>query len=213
MDAVLKPLIKPVGDNLKAWLADEETQKALLKAAEGAEGDFREQAKEKFGDDKLTQAVASFPLHNGELFQAALQDLPSHFNETFLAKHISDDLSKYWSGEFSAEQIQEATALYIDCLRVRLLRVNGFADIVTRLAVLRTDRRTEDILEIVKEILTLLSELLNKDNSATVFRSLHQLPQPPADFTGRETLITELTEDFKRSRRDHQRTDRHGRDR
>ncbi|HKI52972.1 MAG TPA: NB-ARC domain-containing protein, partial [Anaerolineales bacterium] len=195
-DAVLKPLIKPVGDNLKAWLADKETQKALLKAAEGAEGDFREQAKEKFGNDKLTQAVASFPLHNGDLFQAALQDLPSHFNETFLAKHISDDLSKYWSGEFSAEQIQEATALYIDCLRVRLLRVDGFADIVTRLAVLRTDRRTEDILEIVKEILSLLSELMNKDTSVTVFRSLHQLPQPPADFTGRETLITELTEDF-----------------
>lgn len=145
-DIVLKPLIKPVGDNLKAWLADKETQKALFKAAEGAESDFREQAKEKFGDDKLTQAVASFPLHNGELFQAALQSLPSHFNETFLATHISNDLSKYWSGEFSVSQIQEATALYIDCLRVRLLRVNGFADIITRLAILRTDRRTEDIL-------------------------------------------------------------------
>jgi tetratricopeptide (TPR) repeat protein len=30
-----------------------------------------------------------------------------------------------------------------------------------------------------------------------VFRSLHQLPQPPADFTGREELIAQLMADFK----------------
>ncbi len=195
-DAILKPLIKPVGDNLKAWLSEKETQKALLEAAQNAESDFREQAKEKFGNDKLTQAVASFPMHNGELFQAALQSLPSHFNETFLANHISNDLSKYWSGEFTLAEIQDGTALYIDCLRVRLLRVNGFADIVTRLAILRTDRRTEDILEIVKEILSLLSELLKKDGTANVLRSLHQLPPAPADFTGREAIVADILNDF-----------------
>jgi len=195
-DAILKPLIKPVGDNLKAWLSEKETQKALFEAAQNAESDFREQAKEKFGNDKLTQAVASFPMHNGELFQAALQSLPSHFNETFLANHISNDLSKYWSGEFTLAEIQAGTALYIDCLRVRLLRVNGFADIVTRLAILRTDRRTEDILEIVKEILSLLSELLKKDGPANVLRSLHQLPPAPADFTGREAIIADILNDF-----------------
>jgi len=195
-DVVLKPLIKPVGDNLKAWFADKETKKALLKAAEGAESDFREQAKENFGNDDLTQAVASFPLYNGDLFQAALQSLPAHFNETFIADHISDDLSKYWSGKFSVEEITEATALYVDCLRVRLLQVNGFADIVARLAILRTDRRTEDILEIVKEILALLSEQLNKNVSQTIFRSVFQLPQPPADFTGREDLIDQILKDF-----------------
>jgi hypothetical protein len=112
-----------------------------------------------------------------------------------LATHISDDLSTYWSGEFSSDQIRGATALYVDCLRVRLLRVNGFADIITRLAILRTDKRTEDILEIVKEILALLSELLKKDASSSIY-FLHQLPQPPADFTGREKLIDELLGDF-----------------
>jgi len=48
----------------------------------------------------------------------------------------------------------------------------------------------------VKEILALLSELMQKDGSATVFRSLHQLPQPPSDFTGREELIEQLLSDF-----------------
>lgn len=55
-DAVLKPLVKPMGDNLKSWLADKETKKALLEAAEGAESDFRQQAIEKFGNDKLAEA-------------------------------------------------------------------------------------------------------------------------------------------------------------
>ena len=197
-DIAVKPFIKPVGDSLKSWLDDKDTKIALLNAAQGAESDFRDQAKEKFGNDSLTQAVASFPIHNGELFQAALQSLPSHFNEAFLAKYISEDLSKYWSGEFSADQIKEATALYIDCLRVRLLRVNGFAEIVTRLAVLRTDRRTEEILEIVKETLELLTELLKNSRQESVFRSLHQLPQPPADFTGRDELIEQLVADFQK---------------
>lgn len=196
VDVAVKPFIEPVGDSLKSWLAANETQTALLDAAQNAESDFREQAKSKFGNDKLTQAVASFPIHNGDLFQAALQSLPSHYNETFLAVHVENDLSKYWMDDFSIEKIKEATALYIDCLRVRLLRVNGFADIVARLATLRTDRRTEEILDVVKEILELLTALSRKSGSNDVFRSLHQLPPPPADFTGREQLIADLRKDF-----------------
>ena len=199
-DILLKPLIKPVTDNLKAWLSDKETQKALLEAARKAEDDFRELSKEKFGNDKLSQAIISFPLYNGELFQAALQSLPSHFNETFLETHLSDDLTKYWSGEFTPAEIRAGTALYLDCLRLRLLRVNGFADIVMRLAILRTDRRTEDILNIVNEILEKLSSLLNKDIAGIVFRSLHQLPPTPADFTGREELINLLVADFEKGK-------------
>lgn len=197
VDVAVKPFIEPVGDSLKSWLAANETQKALLDAAQNAESDFREQAKAKFGNDKLTQAVASFPIHNGDLFQAALQSLPSHYNETFLAIHVENDLSKYWTDDFSIEEIKDATALYIDCLRVRLLRVNGFADIVARLAILRTDRRTEEILAVVKVILELLTALSKKSVSNDVFRSLHQLPPPPADFTGREGLITDLLKDLK----------------
>jgi len=196
-DILIKPVIKPVGDTLKAWLANAETQKALLEAARDAENDFRERARKKFGNDQLTQAVASFPLHNGELFQAALQSLPSHFNETFLETHLRDDLAKYWSGEFTSAEIRAGVALYIDCLRLRLLRVNGFAEVITRLAILRTDRRTENMEETLNEIREMLSGLLDKNAAGIVFRSLHQLPQPPADFAGREELIAQLLEDFE----------------
>jgi tetratricopeptide (TPR) repeat protein len=207
-DVILKPLIKPVGDNLKEWLADKETRKAILIAAENAESDFREKAKEKFGDDKLTQAVASFPFYNGELFQAALQSLPSHFNETFLATHISDDLSKYWSGEFSADQIQEATALYIDCLRIRLLRVNSFADIITRLAILRVDKRIEDVYGTVAEIHEKLLELTeNRSEQNSIQTKFTQdklalarftIPKPVQDFTDRDTELKQLKAELLR---------------
>lgn len=197
VDVAVKPFIEPVGNSLKSWLAANETQKALLDAAQNAESDFREQAKAKFGNDKLTQVVASFPIHNGDLFQAALQRLPSHYNETFLAIHVENDLSKYWTDDFSIEEIKEATALYIDCLRVRLLQVNGFADIVARLAILRTDRRTEEIHEDVKEILELLTALSRNSGPSDAFRDIHQLSPPPADFTGREQLITDLLKDFE----------------
>jgi hypothetical protein len=193
---VVKPFIKPVGDKLKAWLADKETQKALLDAASWAENDFRARAREQFGNDRLIEAVASFPLYNGDLFQAALQSLPDHLDETVLATHLGNDLAKYWPKEFSPEVIREATALYLDCLRLRLLHVPEFADIVTRLAVLRTDQRTEEVLRIVTEILEKLTSLLDKQITSVIFRSLHQLPQPPANFTGRETHITQLLEDF-----------------
>src|SRR5690349_20749433 len=39
-----------------------------------------------------------------------------------------------------------------------------------------------------------------QSETATAFRSLHQLPQPPADFTGREELIAQLLEDFAKGK-------------
>lgn len=158
---VVKPAIKLVGDNLKAWLTNKETQKALLQAASSAENDFLERSKEQFGNDALIQAVLSLPLHNGEEFQKLLKSLPSHYNETIVETHLSSGLEKYWSHVFTPEDIRKAAAFYMDCLRIRLLRVPGFADVVVRLATLRIDERTEDIQSTVNEINEKLSSLLN----------------------------------------------------
>jgi hypothetical protein len=124
-DALLKPVLKPVGEKVKTWLDEAPTRKALAKAAERAESEFRSGAKEKFGNDELTQAVATFPVHNAELFQAALQSLPEHLNETMLARHVHDQISEYWSGKFSAEQISAGVALYLDWLRHELLHMEA----------------------------------------------------------------------------------------
>ena len=39
--------------------------------------------------------------------------------------------------------------------------------------------------------------VINMSPAEQVFRSLHQLPQPPADFTGRKELLSQLMIDFK----------------
>src|SRR5689334_3517375 len=42
--------------------------------------------------------------------------------------------------------------------------------------------------------------IINLSPEAQIFRSLHQLPQAPADFTGREELIAQLLADFEKGK-------------
>src|SRR5262245_20463942 len=44
------------------------------------------------------------------------------------------------------------------------------------------------------------NNIINITPAQQVFRSLHQLPQPPADFTGREELIAQLIADFEKGK-------------
>ena len=44
------------------------------------------------------------------------------------------------------------------------------------------------------------NNVINLSPEQQVFRSLHQLPQPPADFTGREELIAQLLADFEKGK-------------
>jgi len=52
-------------------------------------------------------------------------------------------------------------------------------------------------LAILRNVEALLSQRDTTKVENVVFRSLHQLPPPPADFTGREQLIAELLKDFE----------------
>ena len=46
----------------------------------------------------------------------------------------------------------------------------------------------------------IIGQNINITPEQQVFRSLHQLPQPPADFTGREELIAQFLADFERGK-------------
>lgn len=194
-DTVVNPAAKGVGSILSKWLKEKATKKALAEAAQNAESDFRQLAREKFGNDTLSQVVASFPLHDGELFQSALKDLPLHFNETFLVDHLRADLLKNWTGDISKEEVRDGIALYIDCLRVRLLRVDGFSKIVEKLAILRIDQRTEESLKLEKQNYEMLLGLSTRKE--TVATALFTIPAPVADFTGRTKEIETLKSSFK----------------
>ena len=197
LDGAAKTAVSAFKSQLDALLSQPRLKRELLEAAQGAETDFREVAKKKFQNDDLVQAVASFPVFDNELFQASLRTLPEHLTEEFLSKDLEQIISSDWKGKFSPEELREGAASYLNCLRKRLLKVEGYADIVTRLAVLRTDNRTEQILAIVQELLKLVTALLERGEVPTgIVSVLVTIPPPVIDFTGREDELKRLKDSF-----------------
>lgn len=153
VDSVAKASAKTFTDQLDLLLAQPRIQNELLEAARKAESDFRAQARKKIKNDELSQAIASFPLWDRELFQSTLRSLPDHVDEELLARDLEECIAHDWKGRFTATELREGVALYLNCLRVHLLKVNGYAALMTQLATLRIDDRTAIIQSGVEELL------------------------------------------------------------
>lgn len=192
VDSVAKSAIDTFRGPLDSLLSQPRLKKELLEAAQNAESDFRAKAKEHLKSDELTQAVASFPLFDRELFQSTLQSLPEHLNEDFLASQLQTYIADDWKGKFTPAELREGMAIYLNCLRIQLLKVEGFADLVTRLATLRTDERSEQILAIVKELVGLVNQLLSLNHGEAQVSAPNQLPADINFFSGRKSEIKEL---------------------
>ncbi len=109
---------------------------------------------------------------------------------------IADD----WKGKFTPAELRDGVAIYLNRLRIQLLKVEGFAEIVTRLATLRTDVRTEQILAIVNELANMVIVLLGRLSIpiVTIVTALFTIPPPVTDFTGRKTELAQLKDNFSR---------------
>jgi len=193
-DSVAKSAVATFKDKLDSLLKQPRLRRELLEAARIAEGDFRIRARQELGNDELTQRVASLPLYDRELFQRSLQSLPEHLNEDILAGHLQRYISDDWKGDFTPEELRKGTAIYLNCLKMQLLKVEGFGDLIARLEVLRTGERTEQILVIVKELLELVRQLNVKES---VVAALFTIPQPVQDFTGRTDELEKLKASFQ----------------
>jgi len=201
VDSAAKSAIELFRGSLDGVLKEPRIQRELLEAAQKAEGEFRRQARIQLKNDDLSQAVASFPLFDRDLFQSTLADLPNHLREEYIAQDLQSLIDNDWKGKFTPKELREGVVLYLNCLRVELLKVEGFADVVTRLATLRTDQRTEQILAIVNELSQLVKLLVDRGNvlpQITTSYGLFTIPQPVTDFTGREQELTQLKESFSR---------------
>jgi len=164
VDSAAKSAIELFRGSLDGVLKEPRIQRELLEAAQKAEGEFRRQARIQLKNDDLSQAVASFPLFDRDLFQSTLADLPNHLREEYIAQDLQSLIDNDWKGKFTPKELREGVVLYLNCLRVELLKVEGFADVVTRLATLRTDQRTEQILAIVNELSQLVKLLVDRGN-------------------------------------------------
>ena len=198
LDAAAKSAVDTFKDQLESLLKQPRLRRELMDAARKAENDFRGRARNELGNDILTQAVASLPLYDRELFQLSLQSLPEHLNEDILADHLQKYISDDWKGDFAPEDLRKGTAIYLNCLKVQLLRVEGFGDLIARLEVLRTGERTEQILAIVRELIELVRLLIEQLKvKESVVAALFTIPPPVTDFTGRETELEKLKASFQ----------------
>ncbi|MCE7904396.1 MAG: hypothetical protein DYG87_01195 [Anaerolineae bacterium CFX3] len=207
VDSMAKSAIESFRGSLDHVLKEPRLKQDLLEAARRAESEFRKQGQSRLGNNDLVQAVASFPLFDNNLFQSTLASLPNHLREDYIANDLQELISSDWKGKFSAKELQEGVALYLNCLRIELLNVDGFAEVVTNLAILRADQRTEQILAIVTELSKTAQKLIDHNNYSTQanaqsikLKTLQQLPPKVEDFTGRETLIDELLNDFEKNK-------------
>lgn len=139
-------------NEIKKWRQAKQTRKQLLEAARQAESDFKATYVQEYEDTTLAQAVASYPLADNEIFQSALRRLTENLDEPFLSEYLERKIAEDWPGEFGQEQIHEGIVLYLECLRKRLLMVDDYREIVTGLATLRIDRRTEENNQILRKL-------------------------------------------------------------
>jgi len=65
---------------------------------------------------------------------------------------------------------------------------------------LSSSRFHTDVDRLIEAIERAMDEAEREKSPPGAMRSLHQLPEPPADFTGREELITQLIADFKKGK-------------
>lgn len=191
LDSAVKSTVDILRGEIDSLIAKPRLRKELLEAAQKAESDFRSEARKKLSNDELIQAVASFPIFDNELFQKTLVDLPEHLNEEFLAKDLQKIIDNDWKGRFTPSELREGAAIYLNCLRVQLLKVDSYVDLVTRLATLRTDSRSEQILVIVNETLALIKKNFGVDSIKFIPGSA---PLPPSLVIGREDDIRILKE-------------------
>lgn len=95
------------------------------------------------------------------------------------------------------DRISSAIERYITILTEELALVDEtFRENVRALADLRGEKSQQEMVDILRRVEVLLSQQKPSKVENAVFRSLHQLPQPPADFTGREKIIQDLLADF-----------------
>ena len=119
----------------------------------------------------------------------------SDFQKT-LTRIVRDSFPYIDAARVDRAMQQYVTILTEECA----LADDTFREKVRGLADLHGERSQQEMVEILRRVEALLAQRGIPHVIPLAFRSLHQLPQPPADFTGREELIAQLLADFQRGK-------------
>ena len=146
-----------------------------------AEEDFVHQARQQ-GLETVAQWVASLPVQNLPTFRQALESLRTHWDEGALTERLAQEFARLPDGP-KKEQAR-ALALYLACLRARLLADENLRPVVVALSTLRTEAGVERFLEAVDALYGAVNRLLGlpADLVAWPVQTLSEIAELRADL-------------------------------
>jgi tetratricopeptide (TPR) repeat protein len=151
------PLIRHALDALESLLKSQDARRRLEELLQQAEEDFLQEARRE-GLEPVAQWVTSLPLQNLPAFRQALEDLRTHWDEESLTDRLAGEFARIPA--IREAQKARALALYMTCLRKRLLADNDFRQVVVSLSILRTEEGVERLLEEVDALYRALNRLI-----------------------------------------------------
>jgi tetratricopeptide (TPR) repeat protein len=146
-----------------------------------AEEDFVHQARQQ-GLETVAQWVASLPVQNLPTFRQALEGLRTHWDERALTERLAQEFARLPG--VPTEQQARALALYLACLRARLLADENLRPMVVALSTLRTEAGVERLLEAVDALYGAVNRLLGlpADLVAWPVQTLSEIAELRADL-------------------------------
>ncbi len=146
-----------------------------------AEEDFVRQARQQ-GLEDAAAWVASLPVRNLPTFRQALESLRTHWDEGALTERLAQEFARLT--DIPKKEQTRALALYLVCLRARLLADENLRPVVVALSTLRTERGVERLLEAVNDLYGAVNCLLGlpADLVAWPVQTLSEITELRADL-------------------------------
>jgi tetratricopeptide (TPR) repeat protein len=151
------PLIRHALDALESLRKSQDARRRLEDLLGQAEQEFLREAPGQ-GLDRVADWVRQLPLHDLGSFRQALEALRDHWDEEALRDRLAQELAQI--PNLGPGEQARALALYLDCLRRRLLADPEFRPIVLALSALRVEKDLERLLEEVDALYRALNRLI-----------------------------------------------------
>jgi len=151
------PLIRHALDALESLRKSQDARRRLEDLLGQAEQEFLREAPGQ-GLDRVADWVRQLPFHDLDSFRRALEALRDHWDEQDLRNRLAQELARI--PNLGPGEQARALALYLDCLRRRLLADPEFRPIVLALSALRVEKDLERLLEKVDALYQALNRLI-----------------------------------------------------
>jgi tetratricopeptide (TPR) repeat protein len=151
------PLIRHALDALESLRKSQDARRRLEDLLEQAEQEFLREAPGQ-GLDRVADWARQLPFHDLDSFRRALEALRDHWDEQALRDRLAQELTQI--PNLGPGEQARALALYLDCLRRRLLADPEFRPIVLALSALRVEKDLERLLEEVDALYRALNRLI-----------------------------------------------------